>query len=135
MAENNPSAARTEPSLASGLQVVEIGESISAALAGMVLADYGADVLVVEPPNGSRLRPCPAFAMWSRGKRSVCIDLTTPRGRDRVHELAADADVMLTALEPATADRLGVDGSTVCAREPTARALRGHGVRAGPSAW
>ena len=69
MAENNPSAARTEPSLASGLQVVEIGESISAALAGMVLADYGADVLVVEPPNGSRLRPCPAFAMWSRGKQ------------------------------------------------------------------
>ena len=116
MAVNNRSAARIDRSLCSGLRIVEIGESVSAAVAGMVFADFGADVLIVEPPNRSRLRQVPAFAMWSRGKRSMCLDLTTTAGRDRVHELAADTDVMITALEPATADRFGVDGSTMCAR-------------------
>ncbi|MGZ6969976.1 MAG: CoA transferase, partial [Acidimicrobiia bacterium] len=101
-----------------GLRVVEIGESISAAVAGMVLADFGADVLVVEPPDGSRLRQAPAFPMWFRGKRTERVDLTSASGRDRAREWAADADVMLTALEPATADRLGVDGVTMRAGNP-----------------
>ncbi len=78
--ENDRSATRTDRPLASGLRIVEIGESISAAVAGMVFADYGADVLMIEPPNGSRLREAPAFAMWSRGKRSVRLDLTTTAG-------------------------------------------------------
>ena len=116
MAVNNRSGTRINRSLASGLRIVEIGESISAAVAGMVFADYGADVLMIEPPDGSRLRQVPAFAMWSRGKRSMCLDLTTTAGRDRVHELAADTDVMITALEPGTADRFGVDGTAMCAR-------------------
>ncbi len=99
-----------------GLRVVEIGESTSAAVAGMVLADFGADVLLVEPPAGTRLRTAPAFPMWSRGKRSVRLDLSTNVGQDEVHELAADADVMITALAPRTADELGVDGASMTAR-------------------
>ena len=81
----------------------------------MVLADFGADVLTIEPPNGSRLREAPAFAMWSRGTNSRRLDLTTTAGQERLHEVVADADVMITALEPATADRLGVDGASMCA--------------------
>jgi crotonobetainyl-CoA:carnitine CoA-transferase CaiB-like acyl-CoA transferase len=100
-------------SLAGGLRVLEIGESITAALVGMVLADYGADVLVVEPPSGSRLRQLPAFRMWARGKRLAALDLAVPAGRRRVAELAGDADVAIVALEPGTADRLAVDGATL----------------------
>ena len=108
--------ALNDSSLLSGLKVVEIGESISAAVAGMVLADFGADVLTIEPPNGSRLREAPAFPMWSRGTNSVRLDLTTTAGQEQLHEVDADADVMITALEPATADRLGVDGASMCAQ-------------------
>ena len=108
--------AANDRSLLSGLRVVEIGESISAAVAGMVLADFGADVLTIEPPNGSRLREAPAFPMWSRGTSSVRLDLTTTAGQERLHEIVADADVMITALEPATADRLGVDGASMRAQ-------------------
>jgi crotonobetainyl-CoA:carnitine CoA-transferase CaiB-like acyl-CoA transferase len=104
--------------LATGLKVVEIGESIAAAVAGMVLVDNGADVLVVEPPAGSRLRGLPAFRMWARGKRAEPLDLTTPSGRRRMAELAAEADVVIVGLEPAVADRLGVDGQTLCAANP-----------------
>ena len=74
--------ALNDRSLLSGLRVVEIGESISAAVAGMVLADFGADVLTIEPPDGSRLREAPAFPMWSRGteQRAVRPD-DRPRAR------------------------------------------------------
>jgi crotonobetainyl-CoA:carnitine CoA-transferase CaiB-like acyl-CoA transferase len=98
-----------------GVRIVEIGESVSAAVAGMVLADCGADVFVVEPPAGSRLDGAPASAMWSRGKRRQRVDLSTDGGQARLAELAADCDIMLTALEPHTADRLGVDGASMCA--------------------
>jgi len=106
------------PSLASGLRVIEIGESISAALAGMVLADYGADVVVVEPPGGSRLRALPAWAMWARGKRCAALDLAAAEGRGALRELVRAADVALVALEPSTADRLGVDGPSLTAINP-----------------
>jgi crotonobetainyl-CoA:carnitine CoA-transferase CaiB-like acyl-CoA transferase len=101
-----------------GVRAIEIGESASAAVAGMVLADFGADVLLVEPPAGTRLRNAPAFPMWSRGKRCLRVDLSTSAGQDQVHTLAADADVMITALAPRTADELGVDGASMTARHP-----------------
>ncbi len=106
-------------SLASGLRVIELGESIAAATAGWVLSDFGADVVVVEPPQGSRLRRLPAWPMWARGKRTAPIDLTTGAGRAAFGELVDGADVAIVALEPATADRLGVDGPTLTARNPS----------------
>jgi crotonobetainyl-CoA:carnitine CoA-transferase CaiB-like acyl-CoA transferase len=110
-------ASPTDPP-AAGLRVIEIGESIAAATAGMVLADHGAEVVVVEPPAGSRLRALPAFPMLARGKHTMCLDLTTTAGRAALAELAAGADVVIAALTPATMDRLGVDGATLCARNP-----------------
>jgi crotonobetainyl-CoA:carnitine CoA-transferase CaiB-like acyl-CoA transferase len=103
----------TGGSLAAGLRVVEIGESISAALVGMVLADNGAEVVVVEPPGGSRLRQLPAFAMWGRGKQHVELDLVDAGGRAAMRASVAESDVVVTALEPATADRLGVDAAAL----------------------
>jgi crotonobetainyl-CoA:carnitine CoA-transferase CaiB-like acyl-CoA transferase len=101
-----------------GLRVVTVGESVSAAVAGMVLADYGADVLMIEPPNGSRLRQAPAYPMWSRATRTVCLDLSASDDRARLLDVVSGADVMFVALEPATADRLGVDGVSLCAANP-----------------
>ena len=67
-----------------GLQVIEMGAgSIGASFAGMVLADNGARVLKVEPPEGDRLRhQHPAgFLVWNRGKESLVADLRTDEGR------------------------------------------------------
>jgi crotonobetainyl-CoA:carnitine CoA-transferase CaiB-like acyl-CoA transferase len=118
MAPSEPGAPPDRLALAGGLKVVEVGESIAAALAGMVMADYGAEVLSVEPPGGSRLRRLPAFRMWARGKRQTTLDLATSSGRGRMAELVLAADVMIAALKPASADRLGVDGATACAANP-----------------
>src|SRR5262245_40806445 len=107
-----------DPSMFADLRVVSIGESVSAAVAGMVLADYGADVLMVEPPGGSRLRHAPAWPMWSRATRTVCLDLNASDDRAQMLETVDAVDAVLVALEPATADRLGVDGISLCARNP-----------------
>lgn len=104
--------------LCAGLRVVTVGESICAGVAGMVMADFGADVTMIEPPAGNRLRRAPAWPMWSRATRTTRADLTTPGGRDVLEAIASDTDVMVVALEPATADRLGVDGATQCAAHP-----------------
>jgi crotonobetainyl-CoA:carnitine CoA-transferase CaiB-like acyl-CoA transferase len=98
----------TELDIAAGLRVVEIGSSAAVALAGMVLADAGAEVLWVEPPGGSPLRSEPAFAMWGRGKQSVVADLGETAGAERLRGLLRRADVLLLGLKPASLDRLGL---------------------------
>jgi crotonobetainyl-CoA:carnitine CoA-transferase CaiB-like acyl-CoA transferase len=67
-----------------GLQVVEMGAgSIAASFAGVLLADSGARVVKVEPPEGDRLRHSHpnGFLVWNRGKESLVADLRTDEGR------------------------------------------------------
>jgi crotonobetainyl-CoA:carnitine CoA-transferase CaiB-like acyl-CoA transferase len=95
-----------------GLLMLEIGSgSIAAALCGMVLADNGARVVKLEPPEGDRLRrESPSgFLVWCRDKESVVIDLRTGAGRDRYLALAQSADVIVEALAPGVAAAWGVD--------------------------
>ena len=98
-----------ERRIATGLNVVEIGSSGSVAIAGMTLADAGADVISIEKPGGSPLRSEPAFAMWGRGKRSIELDLAAPGPRESALELARNADVVLIGMKPASVERLGLD--------------------------
>ena len=82
-------------------------------LAGFILAQLGAEVVLVEPPGGSSARRLPPFAgdrpdpergLWhwayNRGKQSVVADLATDPGRARLAELAATADVVLMTGRP-----------------------------------
>jgi crotonobetainyl-CoA:carnitine CoA-transferase CaiB-like acyl-CoA transferase len=83
--------------------VVECGAgSRVAALTGMILADNGAEVIKVEPPEGDRLRVShpSGFAVWNRGKDSVIADLGTPEGIGRLRELAQAADVIIDGFSP-----------------------------------
>src|SRR3954452_9273244 len=101
----------TQPVL-EGLTVLEFGAgSHAAALAGVLLADNGARVIKVEPPEGDRLRTDSpsAHLVFNRGKESVVVDLRTPEGRERARGLAASADVLITAFEPGVAERFGID--------------------------
>ncbi len=92
-----------------GLRVLELGSGAAAGIAGMVLAENGADVVKIEPPQGDRDRGRPGFAVWHRGKKSAVLDLADASDRDRFFELARVADGVIEAFRPSTAVRLGVD--------------------------
>ena len=59
------------------IRVIDFGQYIAGPLAGMLLADQGADVIRVDPPGGPKWRT-PANATWNRGKRSITLDLKQP---------------------------------------------------------
>jgi crotonobetainyl-CoA:carnitine CoA-transferase CaiB-like acyl-CoA transferase len=112
-----------------GIRVVELGVWVAGPAAGGILADWGADVIKIEPPDGdparlfarmlgSDLGINPPFEMDNRSKRSIVLDLTTDEGRSTALELVADADVFLTNVRPAALDRLGIGFDTVSARNP-----------------
>jgi crotonobetainyl-CoA:carnitine CoA-transferase CaiB-like acyl-CoA transferase len=102
-----------------GIRVVTLAELYPGPLATLVLADLGADVLFVERPGGDATRAMPGhFEALNRGKRSLVLDLKTPEGRARLHELARDADVVLEGYRPGVAARLGADAATLRAANP-----------------
>ncbi len=118
-----------------GVRVIEIGVWVAGPAAGGVLADWGADVVKIEPPEGDPARTFrlmfgadmpnnPVFEMDNRSKRSIVLDLTTDAGREIAEELIATADVFVTNLRIGALARLGLDADTLCARHP--RLIYGH---------
>jgi crotonobetainyl-CoA:carnitine CoA-transferase CaiB-like acyl-CoA transferase len=115
-----------------GVRVVELGVWVAGPAAGGVLADWGADVIKIEPPIGDPARKfgkmlgisndpdgtSPPFEMDNRGKRSIVLDVTADDGRATAHELLSGADVFLTNVRPAALARMGLDFETVAARNP-----------------
>ena len=126
-----------------GLRVVELGVWVAAPAAGALLADWGADVIKVEPPTGDPMRsafgslgigkdfPNPAFGQDNRGKRSVVLDLREPEGRDHLEQLLASADVFLTNLRPDALDGLGLEPHAAVERHPRLVycSVSGYGLR------
>ena len=96
-----------------GLRVLELGSGAAAGIAGMVLAENGAEVVKIEPPDGDPCRGQPGFAVWHRGKKSAALDLADPGDRSRFLDLAQVADGVIEAFRPSTAARLGVDFETL----------------------
>ncbi|GFG73885.1 CaiB/BaiF CoA transferase family protein [Mycobacterium botniense] len=129
-----------------GVRVIELGIWVAAPAAGGILADWGADVIKIEPPTGDPARTFgrmlgvaggenPPFEMDNRSKRSIVVDLTTPDGRSTALELLSSADVFLTNIRPGALQRLGVDFETVAARNRRLvyGLITGYGM-AGPDA-
>jgi crotonobetainyl-CoA:carnitine CoA-transferase CaiB-like acyl-CoA transferase len=112
-----------------GVNVVELGVWVAGPAAGGVLADWGADVIKIEPPAGDPARKfgkmlgiedgtSPPFEMDNRGKRSVVLDVTAEEGRATARELLSGADVFLTNVRPAALTRMGLDFEAVAALNP-----------------
>jgi len=112
-----------------GVKVVELGVWVAGPAAGGVLADWGADVIKIEPPDGDPARmfgrmlgiedgTSPPFEMDNRSKRSIVLDLGSDGGRTTAFELLSDADVFLTNIRPGALKRVGMDFDTVAARNP-----------------
>jgi formyl-CoA transferase/CoA:oxalate CoA-transferase len=109
-----------------GFTVVELASAVQGPAAGLYLRDMGAEVLKVEPPIGDSSRHGrnrnnetpegtygPQFVAVNRGKRSLCIDLTTDLGKKALHRLLEKADVMLTNYRMPALKKLGFDYETL----------------------
>ena len=73
----------------------------------MILADYGADVVRIEPQGGDWRWSHPAYLLWNRGKKSIALDSSAPDAGDRRHQLISDADILIESLRPGEADAAG----------------------------
>ena len=104
-----------------GMRVLEMGQYIAAPYCAMMLADLGAEVIKIEKPDGGDPRRTydplertdsgsmsGGFLSYNRNKKSVTLDLTDGRDRDRYRALAGTADVVVENLRPGAVDRLGV---------------------------
>jgi crotonobetainyl-CoA:carnitine CoA-transferase CaiB-like acyl-CoA transferase len=113
-----------------GLRVLDLADSFGA-LCGQILADLGADVILVEPPLGSSARrrapfwkdePGPerslAFWAYARGKRSVVLDLESAAGRAELRRLARGCDFLIESLGPSRLRELGLEGEALARENP-----------------
>jgi crotonobetainyl-CoA:carnitine CoA-transferase CaiB-like acyl-CoA transferase len=96
-------------SLLEGIRIVSLAEQYPGPYATLLLADLGADVILVERPgSGDPARQFPAFhAALNRNKRSVALDLKAEEDKQRFCDLVASADVLLEGFRPGTMQRLG----------------------------
>lgn len=101
------------PQVLDGLRVVDLTSGPTGGIATMVLADFGAEVIKVEPSGGDRFRSMASSPLWLRGKRSVVLDLHESPGISRLHRLVSSADVLVVSGPPGRAARWGVDANTV----------------------
>lgn len=119
-----------------GLKVLELGQLIAGPFAGKTLADFGADVIKIEPADGGdplrrwRLLREGTSVWWevqSRNKRSVAADLRTPEGQALVRALAAEADVLIENFKPGTLEGWGLGWEALHALNPRLVMLRVSG--------
>ncbi|MGI9614388.1 MAG: CaiB/BaiF CoA transferase family protein [Acidimicrobiales bacterium] len=110
-----------------GVRVVELGLWIAGPSCGGILADWGAEVIKVEPLAGDPFRSLewlypgsinPPFELDNRGKRSIALDLTTPAGIELIYDLLDGADVFLTNYRAGGLERAGLDYDTLAAKYP-----------------
>ena len=100
------------------IRVLDLSRGQAGGIATMVLADFGADVIKVEPPGGDPARQLPASPMWLRGKRSLTLDLQRPEEQDSLHQLVRGADVLVTSDPPQKAVAIRADYDTLAALNP-----------------
>jgi len=100
-----------------GLKVIELGQLIAGPFAAKILAEFGADVIKIEPPvEGDPLRKWRMLhegtSVWwaahARNKRSVTLDLRQPEGPEVIRKLAADADILIENFRPGTMEKWGL---------------------------
>ena len=125
-----------------GLKVLELGQLIAGPFAGKTLADFGADVIKIEPTDGGdplrswRLMREGTSVWWevqSRNKRSVALDLRQTEAQEAVRKLAAEADVLIENFKPGTLEAWGLGWEVLHALNPRLIMLRISGFgQSGP---
>jgi crotonobetainyl-CoA:carnitine CoA-transferase CaiB-like acyl-CoA transferase len=103
------------PGALEGIRVVEFANYVSGPYAGMLLGDFGAEVIKVEAPDGSdpfrgwgQVEYSPTFGSVNRNKKSVVLDLKCPAGADAARTLIRTADVLIENFRAGSMERLGL---------------------------
>jgi len=116
---------RTRP--LDGLKIIELGALIAGPFCAKILAEFGAEVIKIEPPgHGDPLRKWrylkDGTSLWwhvqSRGKQSVCLDLRQPEGQEIARRLIRDADVLIENFRPGTLEAWGLGWDALSADNP-----------------
>jgi formyl-CoA transferase len=116
-----------------GIKVVELGQLIAGPYAARLMAEFGADVVKIEPPGiGDPLRKWRVMrdgtSLWwylqARNKRSVTADLRTPEGQEIVRRLAAEADILIENFRPGALEKWGLGWDVLSALNPKLVMLR-----------
>lgn len=123
-----------------GVRVVELAQWVFVPVAGALLADWGADVVHVEPTEGDPYRGLAtqgigaersgvnlSLALANRGKRSLALDIRHEEGLSVLYRLLETADVFLTNMRPGALERAGLDPDALRSRYPGLVYARGHG--------
>lgn len=114
------------PGALAGLRVIDMSTFMAAPQISAMLADFGADVIKIEPPEGEASRRIGAqrhgqslvWALTSRNKRTITVNLDEPAGRDLLRELAAQADVLVENYPAAQLERWGLSWPALSALNP-----------------
>jgi CoA:oxalate CoA-transferase len=119
---------RDRPGPLDGVKVLDFSQVVSGPICGRMLADLGAEVTKLEPPDGDIIRwlqpqvgddPVSVYFTWvNAGKRSISVDLRTDRGVDIVRQLAESSDVVLENFRPGVLEKFGLDAGALLARHP-----------------
>jgi crotonobetainyl-CoA:carnitine CoA-transferase CaiB-like acyl-CoA transferase len=108
----------TDAGVLDGLEVLDLSWGISGPMTGMLLADHGARVTRIEPPDGDPFAALSGSRVWLRGKRRATLDLRDAADREVLLALARRADVVLESFGPGVAASLGIDHETLIAANP-----------------
>ena len=113
-----------------GVRVIEVGQALAGPLAGVLMADMGADVIKIEKPDGgddARIWGPPFgpdgvtslyFYSQNRNKRSVALDLKSAADIDKLHRLCETADILIQNLRPGVVDDIGIGPEAMLKRHP-----------------
>jgi crotonobetainyl-CoA:carnitine CoA-transferase CaiB-like acyl-CoA transferase len=106
------------PGALAGIRVIDLAQGIAGPYASMLLAEQGADVVKLEPPEGDAFRSEPAFHVLNRSKRGGVADLDSESGRDTALRALDGADVLIYDGSPQEQDRRGLTYAELAARNP-----------------
>ncbi len=120
-----------------GIRVVEFTHMVMGPTCGMVLADLGAEVIKVEPPQGDNTRRLLGsgagfFPLFNRNKKSIALDLQTAQGREAALRLIATADIVSENFRPGTMKKLGLDYESLSRLHPRIICVSHKGFLPGP---
>ena len=96
-----------------GVRIADFTQGVAGPMACMLVGDFEAEVVKVEPPGGDRLKDHPGYPAWNRNKTVVTLDLADPADLARARDLARGADVAVFDHAPGDLEALGLDAASL----------------------
>jgi crotonobetainyl-CoA:carnitine CoA-transferase CaiB-like acyl-CoA transferase len=101
-----------------GVRIADFSQGVAGPMAAMLLGDFEAEIVKIEPPGGDRAKDQPGYLAFNRNKQVLTLDLETPKGLDAARRLIAGADVAIFDHAPGGLERLGLDAAALTAAHP-----------------